>query len=288
MKFIFLCISAIDKSRSTSIIKHNTAPSPINSSINILLIGEQGVGKSTFINAFVNYLSFKTVAQANRPIVLKPLSFYLAINDTFEERRCTFGDFHGQDPSTTSPCQTYTFDPRLNDGKKLCLIDTPSLKDAQDSDYENANIIQHILDYVNTLSHLNAVCFLLQPDVLRLSTSFHSCFGRLMSRLGGNARDNVIFCFTNALTTFSTPGSTTPLLRNMFASHSMNDMSFNRENTFFFENESFRYLVAAQNGIQFNSEEKAEYTMTWPESVEESKRLLDCVRQRSVYHVVRK
>jgi predicted ATPase len=260
--------------------------SPINQTINILLIGEKGVGKSTFINAFANYLSFKTVeqAQVNRLAVVKPLSFRMLTNDAFEERTCTFGNF---DRSILSSCQTYTFDPHLNDGKKLCLIDTPSLVDASEFDQSNANTIKHILDYVNKLSHLNAICFLLQPDASRLLTSFQLCFGQLMNRLGRNARDNVIFCFTNVLMTFSTPGSTAPLLRNMFTSHSMNDIPFSRDNAFFFENESFRYLVAVQNGAHFNYEEKAEYTTSWSESVNESNRLLNYIRRRPVYRIVK-
>ncbi len=62
----------------------------------------------------------------------------------------------------------------------------------------------------------------------------------------------------------------------------MNDILFNRTNTFFFENESFRYLVAVQNGIRFNKEDKAEYTMSWSESVKESKRLFNYIRTQLI------
>jgi hypothetical protein len=188
---------------------------PVDQFINILLIGEKGVGKSTFINAFANYLKFKTVeqAQTNGPTVLKPLSFRMMTNDTFEEQTCTFGNFNHHDQSITSSCQTYPLDLYLNDGKKLRFIDTPSLEDTPDFDQDNTNNIKHILDYVNKLSHLNAVCFLLQPDASRLLTSFQSCFGQLINRLGRNIRNNIIFCFTNALINFSMPGSTASLLK---------------------------------------------------------------------------
>ena len=257
-------------------------PSPrVDQFIKILLIGDKSVGKATFINAFVNYLSFKTVKQARtgRPTVLKPLSFRAILNDTFEERTFTFGDFHPPGPVNTSRCQTYTFDPHLNDRKTLQIIDTPSLEDTPQQNQTNNATIQHILDYVSQLSHINAVCFLLQPDASRLSTTFQTCFVQLINRLGRNARNNVVFCFTNALLTFSTPGSTASLVRKMFASHSLNDIPFSRNNSFFFENESFRYLVAAQNGAVFSSDDQAEYSGSWSIAVTESSRFLDYIRK---------
>ncbi|CAF3344480.1 unnamed protein product [Rotaria sp. Silwood2] len=247
--------------------------------INILLLGEKGVGKSTFINAFVNYLTFKTVeqAQSNRPVVLKPLSFVMLTDDTFQQRTIKYGDFDNDNELITPRCKTYTFDLNQNNKKKLCLIDTPSFEDTQNFDQTNSNTIKHILEYVNNLTHLNAICFLLQPDASRLMNSFQSCFGQLLNRLGSNARNNIIFCFTNALITFSMPGNTAPLLRNMFSSLSMNDIPFTRTNTFFFDNESFRYLMAIQNGIKFDNEDTKEYTMSWSESVQESNRLLNYI-----------
>lgn len=252
-------------------------PTPKDDSINILLVGERGVGKSTFINAFVNYLTFGTVgqAQSRQPIVLKPLSFRIMTNDTFEEKKITFGDI---DQLVTQRCYKYIFDLPRNNGKKLCIIDTPSLEDG----YEFG---QHILDYVNTLGHLNAVCFLLLPDASRLSTSFQSCFAQLMNRLGRNFRENIIFCFTNALMTLSDPGTTAALLRKMFTSLQMNDIPFSRNNTFFFENESFRYLLAVKNGIDFTDDDEAGYTASWPESVIESNRLLIYIQNRRPYPI---
>ena len=75
-----------------------TAPStpPLEDEvINILLLGESGVGKSTFINAFVNYLTFKTLkeAQNGKPVVIIPVSFLLTVGKNFDEHTVKFGEF---------------------------------------------------------------------------------------------------------------------------------------------------------------------------------------------------
>ena len=146
-----------------------------------------------------------------------------------------------------------------------------------DQDDEN---MQEILNYINNLTHLNAVCFLLKPNSSELHTFFRMCFTQLIDLLGPNVRENIIFCFTNARTTFYTPGDTAPLLRNLLKSLSMNDIPFEKKNTFCFDNESFRYLVALQNQIHFNDDEKHDYEMSWSTSVNESTRLINYICEK--------
>jgi hypothetical protein len=262
-------------------------PLPANDVINILLLGETGVGKSTFINAFANYLTFNTMQQAEqgRPVVLIPVSFLITVGNNFDEYIVKFGDVDGSNnedfehpgQSVTQHCRSYVFNVDYNHGKKVCIIDTPGFGDTRGIDQDDYNMT-HILEYIRDLSHLDAVCFLLKPNESRLNIFFRSCFIQLFSLLGPNIADNILFCFTNSRSTFYTPGNTAPLLKKMLTSLSKNDIPFKQANTFCFDNESFRYLVALRNKIPFSVHDKQEYEMSWTKSVTEANRLLDYIR----------
>ncbi|CAF2762951.1 unnamed protein product [Rotaria sp. Silwood2] len=59
--------------------------------MNILLLAETGVGKSTFINAFVNYLKYNKLEEAEKnPVVLIPVSLFITTGDDFEEHLVKF------------------------------------------------------------------------------------------------------------------------------------------------------------------------------------------------------
>jgi septin family protein len=273
------------------------APSslPENEFINILLLGETGVGKSTFINAFINYLTFKTLEEAasKEPLALIPVSFLMTIGDDFTEQIVKLDvsdtsnneDFTHPGQSVTQHCRSYVFPLKDHDGKKLRIIDTPGFGDTRGLNQDDLNM-QHILEYIDQFTHLNAVCFLLKPNESRLNIFFRTCLTQLFDFLGSNVRENIIFCFTNSRPTFYAPGDTGPLLRAMLKSIPGANISFQKENAYCFDSESFRYLVALKNGITFNNEEKCEYETSWLKSVAEFNRLLNHIRQSPiVYHI---
>ncbi|CAF4911032.1 unnamed protein product [Rotaria sp. Silwood1] len=266
--------------------------------INILLLGETGVGKSTFINAFANYLRSNSLEQAqfSESIVFIPISFDMTIGNNFEERTVKFGnmndlyneDFNHPGQSVTQRCKSYIFNIERSDNnnrRKIRIIDTPGFGDTRGLDQDEHNM-EHTLQYINNLKHLNAICFLLKPNVSRLNIFFRTCLIQLFSLLAPTARNNIIFCFTNARSTFYTPGNTAPLLKAMLASSSMNDISFKKENTFCFDSEAFLYLVALRNQISFTHEEKHEYEMSWSTSVKESHRLIDYIRNNCIPYYI--
>jgi GTP-binding protein EngB required for normal cell division len=265
---------------------NTTSSSTTDEIINILLLGESGVGKSTFINAFVNYLTFKTLekAESSKPVALIPVSFVITTGNNFKEHIIKFGesdnlnneDFDHPGQSVTQNCKSYVFNLSHINGKKLRIIDTPGFGDTRGLDQDDLNM-QYILEYINNLTHLNALCFLLKPNTSQINKFFRTCLTQLLELLGPNNCQNIIFCFTNARSTFYTPGDTAPLLKDILKSLSTHNISFNKENTFCFDNESFRYLIALQKSIKFDDHDKEEYEISWSKSVHESKRLLNYV-----------
>jgi len=251
-------------------------------SINIVLFGETGVGKSTFINAFANYLKFDTLKQAEKgtPIVLIPVSFLITTGDNFDEHTVNFGNadksnnenFEHPGQSVTQQCRSYEFTVK----QKIRIIDTPGFGDTRGIEQDERNM-KHITEYLKTLKNIDIICFLLKPDVARLNMFFRTCILQLFSLFGSNIGDRMVFCFTNSRSTFYAPGNTGPLLREMLSTLPNNTVSFKKENAFCFDNESFRYLVALQNGISFSELDRKEYEKSWSTSVVQSKRFIDYI-----------
>ena len=241
-------------------------------------MGESGVGKSTFINAFANYLRYDSLerAKAGQPVVVIPVSFLMTMNDNFDQHLVKFGETNPNENhnnigrSVTQQCRCYLFE--IAPGKKLRMIDTPGFGDTQGDTQDQINT-NTVLSFLTNLTHLNAVCFLLKPNVTRINPFLYTCFTQIFEWFGEGIRDHLIFCFTNARSTFFAPGDTGPLLRSFLKTFSVARIPVEKKNTFCFDSESFRYLLALRNGLKFNEDEEDEFARSWTQSVDESQRL---------------
>lgn len=75
--------------------------------LTILMLGESGVGKSTFINALVNYLMFENIDDAAKNLqCLIPTSFAVYDESTNDMKECTFGEL--DDNECTDKTQSCT------------------------------------------------------------------------------------------------------------------------------------------------------------------------------------
>ena len=187
--------------------------------INILLLGETGVGKTTFINALANYLAYDNLDAAleGGMQILIPSAFSVADRSTHQLTTITVGtrdknemcEDNGQ--SQTQGCKSYLFP--VGD-RCLRLIDTPGVADCRGVQQDNENF-EHVLAYISRYKHLNGICIILKPNDHRLGVSFKYVVKELLKHLHASATDNIMFIFTNGRTNFYTPGGTAKQLRTL-------------------------------------------------------------------------
>ncbi|KAK3805771.1 MAG: hypothetical protein J3Q66DRAFT_393152 [Benniella sp.] len=253
---------------------------PGDDEINILLLGETGVGKSTFINAFANYLRYDSLEIAERMKMVTLIQSSFEIEGT----RVTAGEPDQNEKlkdgqSSTQHCRSYVFP--LNDDIKIRLIDTPGIGDTRGVKQDRINF-EEIMDYISGFDKINGVCILLLPNTSRLTTSFRFCIDELLLHLHKSAADNVIFTFTNTRSSFYGLGDTmTPLKTYMKELREASGVTIPLEpNTmFFFDNESFRLYAALKQGIIFGQNTKDAFGASWIKSVEEARRLVKRVME---------
>ena len=280
-------IQPLSRSNSSSHSTSSHDSMKINE-MNVLLLGETGVGKSTFINALANYMRFESLKdmEENDPIVLIPTSFLVTtriikrINSRitdFNEITIRFGEpdsneqNNDQGQSVTQQCKSYRIS--INDQTKLNIIDTPGIGDTRGLSQDQLNI-EHISSFIQKFHHLKAVCILLKPNIERLHPSFRLYLFQLFQILHPNIRKNIIFCFTNARSTLYMPGNTVLLLEEVLKQLPGDRVVFNHSNTFCFDSESFRFVAAMKQGIQFSEQQDREYQQSWIRSTVESDRFL--------------
>lgn len=230
--------------------------------INILLLGESGVGKSTFINSFLNYLRFDTFEDAcekyHHVHCAIPTKFTI-IDDQFNERiiqeSSNDNESNVAGESATLGTKSYVVQvPKYN--RSLRLIDTPGIGDTCGILQDEKNQ-RNIINYLSTIDYINAICVLLKPNQARCTIQFQYCISQLLLYLHKTAVDNILFVFTHTSCTFFNPGETIHPLRKMLKEIEEQQnikVTISKENSFSVDNESFHYLLARKHNIVLGNE----------------------------------
>ena len=275
----------------------------IKQEINILLLGVTGVGKSTLINALVNYLANNTLEQAinGRIQVLIPFLFSYFNENTFEEERIAYGKDDEYEQITiiqqtcTKKCRSFVF--TIGD-RLLRFIDTPSVGDTRGCEQDIQNF-DEIINYISRYKYLNGICILLKPNEPLLTVDFRYSVSELLRYLPKSALESIMCVFTNSRQTFFMPGSTRQILKSLLNEHQRNhdiQICFQKMNTFLIDNEGFRCLALHHHGIRLDDEQIQNYTKSWNYTVKELMRLFSYTIDRpnytvcnivSLYHVQR-
>ncbi|KAH8808796.1 hypothetical protein F5884DRAFT_753313 [Xylogone sp. PMI_703] len=260
-----------------------------SNNLNILILGETGVGKSTFINAFVNYLNFDTLDDAMKEETLHhviPCSFSTQIMDRskpdnkIEEIEVKVGavrdDEHDGSKGQSATQQTTVHSIAIGTST-VRLIDTPGIGDTRGLDYDRKNMAD-ILATLSSYDEMHGILILLKSNNARLTVQFLYCVKELLTHLHRNAAANMVFGFTNTRISNYTPGDTFKPLQELLASHPDVGLRLTTHTTYCFDSESFRYLAARKSNISMDNEE--DFRRSWNHSREEAHRLMNHFRSK--------
>ena len=239
--------------------------------LNILILGETGVGKSTWINSIANYLKFSSLDHAAQNYASEMM---VLISSKFKVMD-TLGHEHGQvdvkvgDPDNNEvqvPGKSATQYPKAYpftvNNMTINLIDTPGIGDTEGIEVDKQNF-ENILTFLSHYDNIHGVCILLKPNESRLNVHFRFCLLELLTHLHRSLVQNIMFCFTHTRSTFYTPGDTFDNLRQLLRNNEI-DLKLIKEKTYFcFDNESFRLLACLNNGVQIEERNKKAYSDSW-------------------------
>ncbi|CAK1358225.1 unnamed protein product [Cercospora beticola] len=259
--------------------------------LNILVLGETGVGKSTFINAFANYIYYGSLDDALRTrdlqcVIPSSFTWQSLVGDDYVSRTIHVSPNSGefidkalqderdgtQGQSATQSTKHYIM--RVNN-TQIRLIDTPGIGDTRGATHDKRNM-DNILGSLKSVDVLHGILILLKPNNARLGIMFTFCLKELLTHLHRDAAKNIVFGFTNARNTSFRPGETYATLQSMLDSDKTVGIHLDRNITYCFDSESFRCLAAHNNNINIHDMgDIRDYRLSREKSAAETYRMLE-------------
>ena len=165
------------------------------SSTNILVIGETGHGKSTWINVLINYL---------QGIQLEEKVRYNLINEKKlqNDYRRKYGKKISGASVTDEPA-VYNVAPGTIYKNPIRIIDTPGYGDIRNNSHYSSDeqITNDIKDFLegSTINSINAICLIMKATENRLHFRVKYFLDKLLSLFGKDVMRNIVIIFTHVL-----------------------------------------------------------------------------------------
>ena len=167
----------------------------MESSTNILVIGETGHGKSTWINALINYL---------QGIQLEEKIRYNLFNE--KKMQEDYQKIHGQKilgASVTDKPNVYNINPGPLFNNPIRIIDTAGYGDTRNDETNNFDekITIDIKDFLenSNINTINAICLIIKASENRLHNRIVYVLEKLFSLFGKDVKRNIVIIFTHAI-----------------------------------------------------------------------------------------
>ncbi|XP_063922376.1 uncharacterized protein LOC135136858 isoform X2 [Zophobas morio] len=246
--------------------------------VNLLLLGETGVGKSTLVNSISNYFKYASFKEAQKRIIDILIPMYSTEsrkvygiadeNEDYDEGKCT-----------TQFVKEYMFPIKMNNRTfNLRLIDTPGVGDPRGMEQDEINL-DNVLAYLTTLKKLHGICFVLKSNQTGFTKFAEYCLKQILTRLDKSASQNIIFITTYSKTESYTAGETkshclAPLVKDIMSTPPHANIPLSDDNVFCLDNEAFKALLASQDGKRYTKREVKGFETSWQVSSNEIQRLL--------------
>lgn len=263
---------------------------------NILLLGATGVGKSTFINAFRNYLEFDSLDDAiNDPEPTRyavpsyldieeemkadghsdPSQFSFSVGD-----QCDSEQFSKTGQSSTRLSKIYSF---AIDDLVIRLIDTPGIGDTEGLARDKTNI-RNILATLESIDRLSGILFLLTPNQPRDTNAFSYYMSELIRHLHIDASKNILFGFTNSAPEDFRLGSTKAPLDAVLSRLKLEGIR-NDDTQFFFDSGAYNFIAKNKEHPTKRFSNRQKFEVMWQKSSEAVYRLVERVEDLPVHEV---
>lgn len=284
-------MAMVSASSSKSLCSSST---PKTTHLNILLLGKSGVGKSTFINAFSNYLKFsdiseiKTKSDVDIKIPFISQMFDLSENSNIHGSHLNPDGNESLRPmsSQTRSCKSYQFTfPDLC----LTLIDTPGILDTDGGvDQDNSNM-EDTIKFISQYESINGIAILLRSDEKRLDDTLRYSFLQFLNQFHRSAVQNLVYIFTHAgNSSITRPGQCSTAVKLMLDKISEKDSSIQfpcfNESHFYVDSDSLEFLVT-KDYINYDKLDVMNFTRNWKKSKSECGRLIEYIQTLPVHNL---
>jgi GTPase SAR1 family protein len=249
--------------------------------LNILILGEIGSGKSTFINAFLNYFLFDTVDQAAKSEELAWLVPCTFLTEGYSKEirvKVSDDDDTARISKHASAAAVYCIPVGSS---TIRLIDTIGIGDISDPSRDEM-AMNDLLSVIQHYEELHGIVILVNTTRTGLVTVFKYCMKKLLAHLSRNAVPNIVFCFTATRSSNYTPTDILVPLSEILEDNCEAGPSLSRDTIYCFDSETFRYLAALKNGIDIGHDD---IRRSWDNSRKEAFRLVDHIMKQLPHRI---